>query len=124
MKDPKIDVNKHNEKMVSNLVDTVQIVARDSKMDETGSFSICDVQKVKEDQGLPSILTVGIGARAMITKNESVEDKIVNGTIGTIIAMDKSNTGHILTIWLKPDDKTVGCLKRKMINKSFDNNIF
>ena len=111
-------VNQHNEKMISHLVEKFQIVAEDSERDETGSFCICDIQKVKDDQGLPSILTVGIGARAMITKNENVEDKIVNGTIGTIVAIDKSSNEYITTIWLKPDDNTVGHIKRKTLNNN------
>ena len=112
-----VDVDQHNSKMISLLPNKVTIRAEDSKMDETGSFAIYEVQKAKEDHGLPAILTIGVHARAMITKNEDVADKIVNGTIGTIVGIECKTDGKVHTNWFKPDDKSIGIVKRKWLPK-------
>ena len=62
---------------------------------------------------MPKILKIGIGARVMITRNYNVDDKI--GTIGTIVAFN--NQKGTDTIWMKPDDPSVGKLKQKELTK-------
>ena len=58
---------------------------------------------------------MGIGARVMITKNENVEDKIVNGTIGTVVGFSGSGPD---TIWVVPDDKSSGLIKRRSLTRA------
>ena len=56
-------------------------------------------------------LTVGIGARVMVTRNEDVDDKIVNGLIGTVTAITKDKNGKVTIIWIEPDNKEAGQMK-------------
>ena len=58
---------------------------------------------------------MGIGARVMVTKDENVDDKIVNGTIGTVVGF--SGTGPD-TIWVVPDDKSCGLIKRRSLTRA------
>ena len=102
------DVNDYNATKVAELVDSVTLKPIDSKMDETGSFSVAESQIAKEDRGLPNQLVIGVGAKVMITKNHDVADKLVNGTLGVVTGFSKGLNGKIKTIWIKPDDNSVG----------------
>ena len=101
--------------MIATVPNAKEILCKDSKMDHTGSFDICVAKNAKEDFGLPKVLTIGISARVTVTKNHNVDDKIVNGTIGTVVAF--SNENGTETIWIKPDDETVGIMKQKDLSK-------
>ena len=92
----------------------------------TGSFKPLEIRKIaKNDSGLPDEIELGIGAIVMITKNESVEDKIVNGTIGTIVGFEGVEKDDVTiengrwchTIWIRPEDKTTGLMKQQNLTK-------
>ena len=112
------DVQLHNDKMLATIpeADIKTFFATDSKKDITGSFEIQpDIKKATDDNGLIGELKLGIGARVMITKNENVEDKIVNGTIGTVVGFSGSGPD---TIWVVPDDKSSGLIKRRSLTQA------
>ena len=93
------------------------IPALDTKKDETGSISKDSVKHDLDDKGLPDTLTVGIGARVMVTRNEDVDDKIVNGLIGTVTAITKDKNGKVTIIWIEPDNKEAGQMKTRLLSK-------
>jgi hypothetical protein len=80
---------------------------------------------VKEDSGLPDSIDLGVGAVVMITKNENVEDKIVNGTTGTIVGFEGVEKDDVTvkngrwchTIWVRPEDSTSGLIKQQNLTK-------
>ena len=112
------DVQLHNDKMLATIPEAniKTFFATDSKKDITGSFEIQpDIKKATDDNGLIGELKLGIGARVMITKNENVEDKIVNGTIGTVVGFSGSGPD---TIWVVPDDKSSGLIKRRSLTRA------
>ena len=109
------DADAYNSKMIATVPDAKELPCYDSKMDHTGTFNLSEAKNAREDFGLPKILTIGISARVMVTKNHNVDDKIVNGTIGTVVALSKEN--GVDTIWVKPDDETVGILKQKELSQ-------
>ena len=120
------DVKAHNDEMIKNVNETFMFKAVDSKKDMTGSFKPLDIIKdAKDDSGLPDKVKLGVGAVVMITKNEDVEDRIVNGTTGTIVGFEgvekdditKENGRWCHTIWVRPDDSTTGLLKRQNLTK-------
>ena len=108
------DVNEYNSKMIGTIPGTIDLKCYESYLDQTGSFKPCEAKNAKEDFGLPKVLTIGEGARVMITKNQNVDDKIVNGTIGTVIQF--SNEKGIDIIWMRPDDPSVGKIKQSQLS--------
>ena len=107
------EVRLHNLKRMKNIPKTFEIKPNDSVMDVSGSFKVSDQKEAKEDNGLPDSLLVGIGARVMITRNQDVEDKIVNGSLGSIIGLDFFKSNNIVkTIWVQLDDSKAGIIKR------------
>jgi hypothetical protein len=70
------------------------IRAKDSRRDrETGvcEIDIPDSLSLCFTAGLPSEVQVCVGARFMLTINLKVEDKLINGSIGTIVHLQLSN---------------------------------
>ena len=118
---PKRDqVDAFNHARIQALPDTEEILALESKSDETGTLEVGDLNKmssVKDDKGLPAVLVVGVGARVMVTRNEDVEDKIVNGLIGTVTSLSKNMNGLITSIWIQPDDPKAGNMKWKSLKR-------
>ena len=110
------DVNDYNSMMIATVPDAVELKCYESYLDQTGSFKPCEAKSAKEDFGLPKVLKIGRGARVMITKNQSVDDKIVNGTIGTVI--EYSNECGIDVIWMRPDDPSVGKIKQSQLKSN------
>ena len=53
--------------------------------------------------GIPSVITVKIGAKIMITRNIDVTKGLVNGTIGTVtgVARDIDNKNYITSLTVK-----------------------
>ena len=112
------DVGLHNNKMMETIQEEKIFHAIDSKKDFTGSFEIQpNVKTAVDDKGLTEELKCGIGARVMITRNENVDDKIVNGTIGTVVGFSGPE-GAPNTIWVRPDEKNVGLNKRKGLSRA------
>ena len=108
------DVDDYNTKMIETVPGAVELKCYESYLDQTGSFKPCEAKKAKDDFGLPKCIIIGIGARVMITKNQNVDDKIVNGTIGTVLAL--SNEKGVDTVWMKPDDDSVGKYKQSQLS--------
>jgi hypothetical protein len=113
------DVNTHNGAMIKTVPNVIKLTAQDSAMDQTGSFKITSVKKVKDDQGLPDELVVGIGAKVMVTRNQNVEDGIVNGMLGIVTGFTKSESEQVIIIWVKPDTKKAGMMKRKELKREY-----
>ena len=108
------DVDEYNLKMIETVPGAIEVRCEDSELDQTGSFKTCEAKKAKNDFGLPKTIMIGVGARVMITKNQNVDDKIVNGTIGTVVAYFQEN--GVDTIWMRPDDSAVAKLKQSQLS--------
>ena len=100
--------------MIKTVPGAKELKCYESFLDQTGSFKPCEAKNAKDDFGLPQIITIGIGARIMITKNQNVDDKIVNGTIGTVV--DLINEKGVDIIWMRPDDLSVGKIKQGQLS--------
>jgi ATP-dependent exoDNAse (exonuclease V) alpha subunit len=106
----------------SEVPNNIKIKAKDSVMDETGSFKITSVKKIKFDEGLPHELKVGISAQVMLTRNQNVQDGIVNGMLGHVTGFTKNEKKEVDIIWVQPDDKNAGKVKRKELKREFQIN--
>lgn len=62
-----------NERHVSKAIDSA-----------TSKVVIDEHVAINETAGLPKSLTVCVGARVMLTRNEDIEDKLINGSTGTV----------------------------------------
>jgi len=104
---------QENEKSIAQLDSEVFIIkAEDTKKDlETGtcSVSIPDNTSLTQTANLPAKLKVCVGARIMLTDNISVSDRLINGSIGTVMHLElKPDKPLIGTIYVKFDDPNAG----------------
>ena len=85
-------VNKENEQCMSKLQldgnEKITVHAKDSTTDKmTGRYKL-DVPEdiaINKTAGLPKILSLCVGARVMVTANIDISDKLINGSMGTVI---------------------------------------
>ena len=104
---------QENEKSIAQLDSEVFIIkAEDTKKDlETGtcSVSIPDNTSLTQTANLPAKLKVCVGARIMLTDNISVSDRLINGSIGTVMHLElKPDKPLIGSIYVKFDDPNAG----------------
>lgn len=67
-----------------------------------------------ETGGLARILDIKVGARVMLTSNIDIEDRLINGQLGTVAQISTEN-GNVTTIYVLFDDADAG-QKRKRNN--------
>ena len=70
-----------------------------------------------ENGGLDYQVKVKIGARVMLTVNLDVNDRLINGQMGTILKIKFYNTYNAEIIYVNFDDENSGCT---LIQKSGD----
>ena len=96
-----------------------QIRAKDSSRDtKTGSckVTVSDSENISKTANLPTILQICIGARVLLTHNVDTEDKLINGSLGTVKIIDRvMNNRPTGTIFIKFDDERAG--NRKKLNQ-------
>ena len=61
--------------------------------------------------GLSQILRVKVGARVMLTNNIDIDDRLINGQIGTIFEITSNCHGQVTQIYIKFDDVNAGTKK-------------
>ena len=67
-------------------------------------------RKMSETGDLASILELKINARIMLTTNINIEDRLINGQMGTVKHIEIRDT-EVQTIYLELDDKCAGQLR-------------
>jgi len=110
-------VNRENANALNRLtenenVQLVEIRAKDSSKDvKTGSCKVT----VKEDTAisstgnLPGRLKICVGAKVMLTLNVDIEDKLINGSLGTVRIIDRvRNSKPNGIIYVEFDDEKAG----------------
>ena len=94
-----------------------------AKDDITGKINIPNFENLKHNEtaGLPKSLTVCIGAKVMLTRNLDIEDKLVNGSMGTIVHIQglKKNKPNG-TIWIEFDNSSTGNNIKSLRNEKKD----
>jgi len=121
------EVNEHN----VSIINTYKYELHNSKdkvLDDTLSKSekeyllsiIQDATKypITKTQGLPLILYLAEGVNYMITNNIDTNDGLVNGAIGTLKLIEKTND-QIIRLWLQFTEEHVG----KHIRQELQNHI-
>ena len=110
-------VNKENDKCIRKLKEdgakVITIHAKDSKADvHTGAYKveIPENASISNTGNLTRTLKTCISARVMLTDNQDIRDKLINGLIGTVKHLDrvKDNNTPFGTIYVKFDDPQAG----------------
>ena len=99
-----------NEKMLETLTEPLHVINALDVLPKNVSVSVIDKafnRSQSQTDGLARVLSIKVGARAMITSNIDVADRLSNGQIGTVKYVKLE--GHILTcIYVKMDDDCAG----------------
>ena len=109
-------VNERNVDVMNMTTNTIfTINAYDANADSnTGSFkyTLSDDMDVGKTGNMKKILKIWVGARVILTDNLDVEDKLCNGSEGTVeyihIRTTVSSAKHGGTIYVKFDDENSG----------------
>lgn len=111
-------VDDHNMDHLLKLPSQVfHIQAIDKKKDvHTGLVDVVISPKPSDTGGLRHVVSVGIGARVMVTLNIDVADGLANGVCGTVVAIDSTGT-DVLTILVHFDSDRVG--KQAIANSQY-----
>ncbi|KAJ8333994.1 hypothetical protein SKAU_G00413130 [Synaphobranchus kaupii] len=103
------EVDKHNENHLKILTSQVfEIKAVDRKKDvHTGLIDLSISTKPSETGGLREVVSVGVGARVMITLYSDVADGLANAVCGTVIGINHTGS-NVNTILVKFDSDRIG----------------
>ena len=107
-----IPANEHNNEMLNKLETfSVTIYAEDKipkgcDLSEREKNSIAQ-RKLSETGNLHSVLHLKIGARVMLTTNLDIEDRLINGQVGTVFDFRQASTA-LHTVYIKFDDEKAG----------------
>ena len=61
------------------------------------------------------ILNIKVIAKVMLTVNINIDDRLINGQMGTVCKIKTDNEGQVVKIYIKFDDEKAGL---KLINSS------
>ena len=110
-------VNKENDKAMNRFIEEGGIMyvfhAKDSKADSrTGAFEVItlDDDCISNTGNLPKQLKICVGTRVMLTDNMDIGDRLINGSIGTVIHIQSRRLNGTAsgTIYVKFDDEKAG----------------
>ena len=105
-------VNVHNQKMLEALNNEMFVVPAIDIL----PINIVASQRIKEaldrnqtdNGGLASVIEIKVNSRAMLTVNVDLNDRLVNGQLGTVKLISKNVNGEVTKIYIKFDDAGAG----------------
>ena len=105
-------VNVHNQKILEALNNEMFAVPAV----EILPINIVASQRIKEaldrnqtdNGGLASVIEIKVNSRAMLTVNVDLNDRLVNGQLGTVKLISKNVNGEVTKIYIKFDDAGAG----------------
>ena len=110
---------RHNDYMLNHLDHSLfKIAAIDEMPHNTSQSDISKAlnRKQSETGGLARILHLKLEARVMLTCNIDIEDRLINGQIGTVRHIAVNNRACVEKIFIELDDNKAGC---KMIRQDY-----
>ena len=108
--------NEHNSIMLASVPNTlVTILALDNYPTGTTEKTIVSVREKKHSEtgGLLYKLDLKIGCRVIMTTNVDIDDRLINGQIGTVKKFNIMN-GKVETISVQFDDVKAGLKQRTL----------
>ena len=106
-------VKRHNDNRLKHIPGKlITIPAKDEVPENSKNSDVREAQnrKMSETGGLVSILKLKINARFILTTNINIEDRLINGPMGTVKHIE-SKDKEVQTIYLQLDDKCAGKLR-------------
>jgi hypothetical protein len=104
-------VDEHNSNMLNALPSQkVTLVAVDRKPAALSSYDVNS--DTRFTGGLPSVISLAIGAKVMLIRNIDVSDGLVNGAQGTVIGFSKSGP-EVCVVLIEFNDPAVGITTRQ-----------
>ena len=108
--------NEHNPKMLQSVDGNLHVVpAIDILPKNIPEQKVNEVlnRKQSETGGLAQSLQIKLNARVMLTVNIDLQDRLVNGQLGTIKHISTDKQGNVAKIYIKFDDSKAGAKKKK-----------
>ena len=108
-----VPVTRHNNNQLKQISgELVKIQAKDQlpKNCDISDAKQAQKQKQSETGGLAYSLELKINARVMLATNMNIEDRLINGQIGTVKHIEIKEI-EVRTIYLELDDKCVGQIR-------------
>ena len=106
------NVNALNKLVEDDNVNIVEVKAKDSSKDvKTGSckVTVTEDADMSSTGNLPTRLKICVGAKVMLTHNVDIEDKLINGSLGTVRIIDRVRNGKPTgIIYVEFDDERAG----------------
>ena len=105
------EVNEHNMAMLESLpLEEVQIPAI---MVHPGWYNPTVTQKDADGTGFLGTLIVKVGARVKLIYNVSVVDNLVNGSLGTVVGIERNEKNEVSSVIVALDDQNAGERQRQ-----------
>ena len=106
-------IKRHNDNQLKHIPEQLIIIpAKDEvpKNSKTSDIREAQNRKQSETGGLASLLELKANVRVMLTTNINIEDRLINGQMGTVKHIEiKEN--EVKTIYLELDEKCAGPIK-------------
>ncbi|XP_057297639.1 uncharacterized protein LOC130628671 [Hydractinia symbiolongicarpus] len=102
---------KHNEDMLKKNNNTLyNVVALDRMPKNVSRAQINNVlnKSQSETGGLTAVLMIKVDSRVMLTSNVDIEDRLINGQVGTVKKVVSNTEGNVVKIYVKFDDSKAG----------------
>ena len=103
--------NRHNENMLNtneNVLYTIPAVDGIPKNVSQAQINRALNKNQSETGGLAAILMLKVNARVMLTSNIDIEDRLINGQIGTVKRVVMNIENKVAKIYIKFDDSKAG----------------
>ena len=116
-------VKRHNDNQLKHIPG--QLVTIPAKDEGLKNSKICDIRKAQnrkqsETGGLTSLPELKVNAKVMLTTNINIEDRLINGQMGTVKHIEiKGN--EVRSICLELDDKCAGQIRTSENNVTAKN---
>ena len=106
-------VKRHNDNQLRHIPG--QLIIIPAKDEVPKNFKISDIReaqnrKQSETGGLASLLELKVNARAMLTTNINIKDRLINRQMGTVKHIEMKEN-EVKTIYLELDDKSAGQIR-------------
>ena len=104
-------VNRHNEDMLNtneNALYSIQAVDEIPKNVSQAQINRALNKNQSETGGLAATLKIKVNARVMLTYNINIEDRLINGQIGTVKTVIINTENKVAKIYIKFDDSKAG----------------
>ena len=118
-------VDEHNMKQFQNLPNPLFVLKAADKYPNNVAQQLIDKalsRGCSETGGLDSEISIKEGPRVMLTTNININDRLINGQMGTIVRIAVDQNGKPITVYVKFDDDKAGTMSIDKCSNSYAKN--